>query len=58
MPLLPLLAVTDIHERLQTIFPEGTADRNYGTGEIAAKTVFVVLYIGAGEGAECWLRPN
>ena len=25
MPLLPILAVTDIHERLQRIYPEGTA---------------------------------
>ena len=58
MPLPPLLAVTDIHERLQTIFPEGTAKRNYVTREIAAKTVFVMLYIGALEGTECWLRPD
>ena len=29
MPLPPLLAVTDIHERLQTIFPDGTTNRNY-----------------------------
>ena len=58
MPLPPLLAVTDIHERLQTIFPEGTANRNYVTREIAAKTVFVMLYIGALEGTECWLRPD
>ena len=58
MPLPPLLAVTDIHERLQTIFPDGTANRNYVTREIAAKTVFVVLYIGTVEGAECWLRPD
>ena len=58
MPLPPLLAVADIHERLQTIFPDGTANRNYVTREIAAKTVFVMLYIGAVEGAECWLRPD
>ena len=58
MRLPPLLAVIDIHERLQTIFPEGTANRNYVTREIAAKTVFVMLYIGAVEGRECWLRPD
>ena len=58
MPLPPSPAVTDIHERLQTIFPEGTANRNYVTREIAAKTIFVMLYIGAIEGAECWLRPD
>ena len=55
MPLPPLPTVSDIHERLQTIFPEGTANRNYVTREIAAKTVFVMLYIGAVEGTECWL---
>ena len=58
MPLPPLLAATDIHERLQAIFPDGTANRNYVTREIAAKTIFVMLYIGAIEGAECWLRPD
>ena len=58
MSLPPLLAVADIHARLQTVFPEGTANRNYVTREIAAKTVFVMLYIGAVEGAECWLRPD
>ena len=58
MPLPPLLAVPDIHTRLQAIFPDGTANRNYVTREIAAKTVFVMLYIGAVEGTECWLRPD
>ena len=41
MPLPPLLAVADIHERLRAIFPEGTANRNSVIREIAAKTVFV-----------------
>ena len=58
MPLPALPAVADIHERLQAIFPEGTANRNYVTREIAAKTVFVMLYVGAVEGAERWLRPD
>ena len=58
MPLPPLLPVPDIHQRLQSIFPSGTANRNYVTREIAAKTVFVMLYIGAVEGAERWLRPD
>ena len=58
MPLPPLLPVSDIHERLQTIFPEGTANRNYVTREIAANTVFVMLYIGAVERADRWLRPD
>ena len=58
MPLPPLLPVADIHERLQTIFPEGTANRNYVTREIAAKSIFVMLYVGAVEGEDCWLRPD
>ena len=58
MALPPLLPVLGIHERLQTIFPEGTENRNYVTREMAAKTVFVMLYIGAVEGAGCWLRPD
>ena len=58
MSLPPLSAVADVHERLQTVFPEGTANRNYVTREIAAKTVFVMLYIGAVEGAECVLRAR
>ena len=58
MPLPPLLQVPEIHQRLQTIFPGGTANRNYVTREIAAKTVFVTLYIGAVEGAERWIRSR
>ena len=58
MPLPLLLPVPDIHERLQTIFPEGTANRNYVTREIAAKTVFVMFYMGAAEGMDRWLRPD
>ena len=58
MALPPLLPVADIHERLQTIFPDGTANRNYVTREIAAKTVFVLLYLGAVAGSERWLRPD
>ena len=58
MALPPLLPVPDIHGRLRTIFPEGTENRNYVTREMAAKTVFVMLYIGAFEGAGCWLRPD
>ena len=33
-----LLPVTDIRERLQLIFPEGTPNRNYVIREMAAKT--------------------
>ena len=58
MSLPALLPASDIHKRLRTIFPEGTANRNYVIREIASKTVFVMLYIGAVEGTERWLRPD
>ena len=58
MPLPALLPPSDIHERLRTIFPEGTANRNYVILEIASKTVFAMLYVGAVEGAGRWLRPD
>ena len=58
MPLPPLLPVSEIHRRLRIVFAEGTPDRNYLIREMAAKTVFVMLYIGAVEGANRWLRPD
>jgi hypothetical protein len=58
MPLPPLLPVPEIHRRLQTIFPEGAPNRNNCTWEIAARTAFVMLYCGAVEGHDIWLRPD
>ena len=58
MPLPPLLPVPLINERLGAIFAEGTSNRNYLTREMAAKTVFVMLYVGAVEGTGRWVRPN
>ncbi len=58
MALPRLLPVADVRDRLQAIFPEGTPNRNYVTREMAAKTVFAMLYIGAVEGMERWLRPD
>lgn len=53
----PLLPVDDIRERLQVIFPEGTPERSKCTGLAAARTIFVMLYVGAIEGGE-WLAPK
>jgi hypothetical protein len=47
-----------IEEWLPRIFPEGTPARNYVTRQISAKTVFVMLYIGAVEGTNRWMRPD
>lgn len=56
LPALPSVAA--IQERLQFIFPDGTSNREYVTREMAAKTVFVMLYVGAVEGGGRWIRPD
>lgn len=58
MSLPDLPSVSEIRERLLRVFPEGTPNRNYCTREMAARTVFVMLYIGAVEGEESWLAPK
>ena len=54
----PLPPVTTVHERLQRIFPEGIPNRNVMTREMAAKTVFVMLYVGAVARNNQWIRPD
>ena len=54
----PLLDIAEIQTRLLAVFPEGTPQRGYCTREMAARTVFVMLYIGAVEGAAIWLGPK
>ena len=51
MPLPTILPVSEIHERLQVIFPERTPNRNYVTREIAADGV-------AGSGTEAGFREE
>ncbi|MDP3845886.1 MAG: BsuBI/PstI family type II restriction endonuclease [Pseudomonas sp.] len=46
-----------VAERLLLIFPEGTPNRNYCTRELAASTVFAMLYIGAVEHTSVRLGP-
>lgn len=53
-----LLPVNVIQERLRRIFPDGMDNRDYMTRESAAKTVFVMLYVGAVNGNNRWLRPD
>jgi len=55
--LLPLLDVETIRARLQVIFPDGTPERTRCTGLAAARTIYVMLYVGAVEGGE-WLAPK
>ncbi|MCP5102190.1 MAG: restriction endonuclease [bacterium] len=47
-----------IKERLPIIFPEGIENRNYVIREMAAKTIFVMFYVGAVEGSEVYVRPD
>ena len=58
MSLPPLLSWQDIHARLPTIFPEGSANRDHSIWEISAKTMFVMIYAGAIEGTDLWIRPD
>jgi len=53
----PLLDVDAIRSRLQVIFPAGTPERARCTGLAAARTIFVMLCVGAIEGGE-WLAPK
>jgi hypothetical protein len=56
--LLPKYASRDlISQRLPLIFPEGTPNRNYCIRELAASTIFSMLYIGAVEGEDVYLGP-
>jgi hypothetical protein len=48
----------EIHRRLPIIFPPGIPNRDHSIWAIAAKTVFVMLYTGAVEGRDQWIRPD
>jgi hypothetical protein len=58
MSLPTLLPWGDIHLRLPVIFPPGTENRDHSIWEIAAKTIFVMLYAGAIQNAGVWIRPD
>lgn len=54
----PVIDPDEIRQRLNAIFPEGTPHRGYLTREIAARTLFVMIYVGTIEGDQGWVRPN
>ncbi|HSR49752.1 MAG TPA: BsuBI/PstI family type II restriction endonuclease [Acidobacteriota bacterium] len=59
MPSLPPLpSWREIHERLHVVFPKGCPNRAHCVWEISARTVFVMLYVGAVESHDTWVRPN
>ena len=53
-----LITWEEIHSRLPIIFPAGTKGREHSIWEISARTIFVLLYVGAIEGTDTWLRPD
>lgn len=56
LPLVP--PIPTIKARLLQIFPEGLPRRNYVVRDMAAHTVFTMLYVGAIEGTDRWIRPS
>ncbi|WP_298743741.1 BsuBI/PstI family type II restriction endonuclease [uncultured Brevundimonas sp.] len=58
MSLPPIPPWQEVLARLPVIFPAGTPNRDHSIWEIAAKTIHVMLYAGAVEGRDYWLRPD
>jgi BsuBI/PstI restriction endonuclease domain/BsuBI/PstI restriction endonuclease HTH domain len=57
-PLSPYVPRDLVFGRLQAIFPEGTHNRLFCVREMAASTVFTMIYIGAVEGSGVFLAPK
>jgi BsuBI/PstI restriction endonuclease C-terminus. len=57
-PLPPIVPARTILEWLPEVFAEGTPHRTYVVRELAANTLFVMLYIGAIEGTGRYMRPD
>lgn len=57
MSLPPYATREAVAALLPMIFPDGTPNRGYCTRELAASTVFTMLYIGAVEGSGSYLGP-
>lgn len=58
MTLPPYMPWDEVQQRLLLIFPEGSPFRQYCARESAAKTVFVMLYVGAVEGTGRAVAPK
>jgi hypothetical protein len=54
----PIVDRDVIHDRLRVIFPDGTPHQAYCTRQMAASTVFVMLYVGSIEGSGHFLAPR
>ena len=57
LPPLPK-SFKDVQARLSGIFPSGTPARTYCVREMAAKTIFAMLYVRAVAGTGRWLAPK
>jgi hypothetical protein len=56
LPPVPRLAL--VAKRLEAIFPEGVSHRIYCVRDVAARTVWVMLYASAIDGLSRWIRPS
>lgn len=54
----PVPALDTIATRLEQIFPEGIDHRNYCVRDVAVRTVWVMIYAGALQGSDRWIRPS
>lgn len=57
-PFPEIVPLGTIRKALPDIFPEGIQHRAYVVREIAAKTIFTMIYAGAVQGWGNWLRPD
>lgn len=57
-PLPPHVSLDVVSDRLERIFPTGSPSADIAARPATAKTVFVLLYIGAIDGTERWLAPK
>jgi hypothetical protein len=48
----PVPSLATVLERLPKVFPDGIENRNYCVREMAARTIWVMLYAGAIEGLD------
>ncbi len=53
-----LVTWVEVQSRLEMLFPQATPNRNWLTRDIAAKTVFVMLYVGATETRASLAQPK
>ncbi|MDP1918931.1 MAG: BsuBI/PstI family type II restriction endonuclease [Myxococcales bacterium] len=57
-PLPSLVTWIEVQSRLEMLFPIATSNRNWLIRDIAAKTVFVMLYVGATESSGSRVGPK